>query len=231
MSENKDKENSELHFFIIQEILKKGFAPDLRELSNLLNRSEDDTKSALYRLQDDHGVVLHPNEPKIWVMHPFALTPTNFLVRSEKGKWWGNCGWCSLGIAALLKENVTITTNVGAEDKQIIIEIIDGEVIQKDLMIHFPVPMKDAWKNVIYTCSIMLVFENQYQVRNWSSGHNIPVGDIQPIDKIWNFSKKWYGSHANCDWKKWTIDEAKAMFKEFGLNHSVWELEDSRKNF
>ena len=59
-------------------------------MSTKVKYSEDYT---IY--QEYHGVVLHSNEPKIWVLHPFSLAPTNFYVKSEKGEWWGNCAWCS----------------------------------------------------------------------------------------------------------------------------------------
>ena len=180
--------NSKLHYTIIRKIIDSGFAPDVEELSKILGADKDEVIRALYGLQDYHGVVLHPNEPKVWVIHPFSLAPTNFYVKSKNGEWWGNCAWCSLGVAALLQDDVKITTTLGAETKQIEIHIVNGEIQEKDYYIHFPIPMKNAWDNVMYTCSNMLVFENEEQVNNWTKKHNISKGDIQPIDKIWNLS-------------------------------------------
>ncbi len=165
------------------------------------------------------------------VIHPFSLAPTNFLVNSNKGVWWGNCAWCSLGIAALIEEDVTITTRFGAHDEQIVIHIIRGKMQEKDLYIHFPIPMKKAWDNIIYTCSSMLVFRDEEQINNWTIRHNIPKGDIQPISNVWEFSKKWYGNHLNPDWKKWTMEEAKEIFLQFGLTNKIWDLETSSSRF
>lgn len=194
--------NSNLHYTIIKYIIDNGFAPDNETLSKLLNSDKTAIEKGLYELQADHGVVLHPNEPKIWVIHPFSLAPTNFLVRSEKGKWWGNCAWCSLGVAALLNEDVTITTSYGAYGDKVEIHIKDGNILEQDLYIHFPIPMKNAWDNVIYTCSTMLVFKDEKQIGEWVKQHNMPKGDKQPISNIWKFSKEWYGKHLNIDWKK-----------------------------
>ena len=55
--------------------------------------------------------------------------------------WWGNCAWCSLGIAALLKDDVSITTSLGAHGEQVIIHIKGGEVQEKDLYIDCDVQM------------------------------------------------------------------------------------------
>ena len=193
--------------------------------------NEEKVIRSLHQLEQEHGVVLHPNEPKVWVIHPFSLAPTNFYVTSQDGEWWGNCAWCSLGIAALLDRNLKITTTIGAETKQIQINIIDGEIQEKDYLIHFPIAMKDAWNNVIYTCSNMLLFENIEQVQQWSTKHNYSIGDVQPIEKIWNFSKKWYGNYLDPNWKKWTTQEARRMFEQFDLTGPIWELNNSNERF
>ncbi len=223
--------NSNLHYTIIKYIIDNGFAPDNDTLSKLLNSDKSTIENGLYELQEYHGVVLHPNEPKIWVIHPFSLAPTNFLVKSEKGEWWGNCAWCSLGVAALLNEDLTITTSYGAHGDKVEIHIKDGKILEQDLYIHFPIPMKNAWDNVIYTCSTMLVFKNEKQIDEWVKKHNISKGDIQPISKIWEFSKAWYGKHLNVDWKKWTMQEAKEIFVKFKLEHEIWNLEDEKGRF
>jgi Alkylmercury lyase len=223
--------NSSLHYQIIKHIIDYGYAPDNDKLAVLLNAAIDEVEEGLYKLADYHGVVLHPHAPKVWVIHPFALTATNFLVKSKRGEWWGNCAWCSLGVAALLNEDVSITTSYGAHGETVIIHIINGEVQEKDLVIHFPVPMKEAWNNVIYTCTTMLVFKNEEHIDNWCKQHNIPKGDVQAIDKVWKLSQKWYGNHLNPEWTKWTGDEAKQIFKDFDLTHPIWNLEATGKRF
>ncbi len=223
--------NSTLHYSILKGIIDNGFAPSAEQLAKSLEADTQDVIQGLYDLQEYHGVVLHPHEPKVWVIHPFSLAPTNFYVQSSKGEWWGNCSWCSLGIAALIGDDVKITTTIGAQTKQIEINIIDNNIQEKDYLIHFPIPMKYAWDNVIYTCSTMLIFENEKQIDEWTMKHDVQKGDIQPIEKIWNFSKQWYGNHLNPEWTKWTIKEAKAMFREFDLTHSIWHLDGSKERF
>lgn len=223
--------NSVLHFTIIKSIIENGFAPSVKDLSIILNANEDEVVKGLKKLQEYHGVVLHPNEPKVWVIHPFSMSPTNFYVKSKKGEWWGNCAWCSLGVVALINDDAKIITTIGGETEQIEINIINGEIQEKNYYIHFPIPMKNAWDNVIYTCSNMLIFDNEKQIEQWATKHNVPKGDIQPIENIWNFSKKWYGNHLNSDWTKWTIEEAKEMFKEFKLVDKIWKLDNSNERF
>jgi Alkylmercury lyase len=220
-----------LHYTILKHIIDEGFAPDVDTLADILTSDAGEIEKSLHELHEYHGIVLHPKETKIWVIHPFSLAPTNFLVKSSRGQWWGNCAWCSLGIAALLKEDLTIATNLGAHDEQVVIHIKNGEVQETNLCIHFPVPMAKAWDNVIYTCSTMLVFKDEDEINVWVKRHNIPKGDIQPIANVWEFSKKWYGNHLNPGWKKWTMQEAKDIFLEFNLANKIWDIDASGSRF
>lgn len=223
--------NSSLHYTLLEGIIKNGYAPTNQQLAKTFQTDIATIKKALFDLQEYHGVVLHPHEPKVWIIHPFSLAPTNFYVRSARGEWWGNCAWCSLGIAALLKEDVTITTSLGAEGEQVLISILNGVIQETDFVVHFPIAMRKAWDNVVYTCSNMLIFKNEEQVEFWSKKHNISRGDVQPIEKIWAFAQKWYGNHLNPNWEKWTVAEAKAIFEAFDLVHAVWELDTSEDRF
>lgn len=224
-------DHGKLHSLILKYIIENGFAPSVSTIAQLLACSDEEAKASLLSLQEYHGVVLHPNETKIWVVHPFSLAPTLFTVKSARGIWWGNCAWCSLGVAALLNEDVTITTTIGGHDDQVTVSIKNGKIDKNDLYVHFPIKMTKAWDNVIYTCSNMLLFRNENEVNAWSQRHDIPRGDIQPIERIWEFSKVWYGNHLNPNWKKWTTKEAKEIFLRFGLTGDTWNLEESAKRF
>jgi hypothetical protein len=223
--------NSTLHYTIIKFIIDRGYAPEIDELSQLLRATAEEISDGLRSLQDDHGIVLHPNSSRIWVIHPFSLAPTNFLVRSGAQEWWGNCAWCSLGVAALLKRDVTITTTLGADGKQIVVHIKDGKLSETDLYVHFPIAMRNAWDNVVYTCSTMLLFESESRIEEWSEKHRIDKGDVQPITKVWEFSKVWYGNHLDPEWKKWTSAEARSIFNQFELTGDIWEIPVSTSRF
>lgn len=221
----------ELHHFILQYIIDNGHAPDVNKISQSLNITTDEVLSSLNDLQSNHGVVLHPNQPKVWIIHPFSLAPTNFLVKTEDGVWYGNCAWCSLGCAALLKKDCTITTSFGAYGERVDIHIINGEISEKDLVVHFPIPMVNAWDNVVYTCSNMLLFKQAIDVEKWCKRHDMPVGDIQPLSKLWNFSQEWYGNHLDKNWIKCSATKAQEIFIKHDLTHPVWDLKlnDSTK--
>jgi len=223
--------NSTLHYFIMSHIVELGYAPKIDNIAQHFGRTKNEVISALKTLQEYHGVVLHPQSSEVWVMHPFSNAPTNFWIESQKGSWWGNCAWCSLGAAALLDCDVTITSTLGGEAKQVVVEIVNGQIKNKNLFIHFPIPMVNAWDNVTYTCSKMLMFESEAAVDQWCEKHNVNKGDVQAINKIWAFSKVWYGNHLSPNWVKWSIEEAKEIFQRFELQHSVWNMPSKAGRF
>lgn len=223
--------HGQLHATILQHIVDQGVAPEVEALAARFGTSDERIVEALRALADYHGVVLHPHAPKVWVIHPFSLAPTNFLLRAADGEWWGNCAWCSLGAAALLNRDVTITTTLGANSRQAEVRIRDGRLLDTDFAVHFPVPMAQAWDNVVYTCSTMLLFEDEAHVEDWSHRHGIPRGDVQPIERVWEFARVWYGNHLNPEWTKWTTNEARAMFESFGLTGPTWRLPETKTRF
>ena len=223
--------NSLLHYTILKFVVEHGYGPRTSDLAANLNTAEEDIVTGLQSLQEEHGVVLHPDSSNIWVIHPFSLAPTNFLLRDTQHAWWANCAWCALGAAALLNRDCTITTTLGADDKQVRLSISNGKLLDPGFCVHFPVPMRQAWDNVIYTCSMMLLFENEQHINRWCQEHRIQRGDIQSVEKIWEFSKVWYGNHLNPGWKKWTTVQAQEMFNRFDFTHDIWKLAPSGTRF
>ena len=222
---------STLHYLIVRNLMDHGFAPTVESLSATFGVTPEDVAQMLSALQDYHGVVLHPHRPEVWVIHPFSTAPTCFVVRHGKRLWWGNCAWCSLGIAALLGGNgISIDSRLGADGDPVTVHVEDGRV-REDLFAHFPVPMTRVWDNVIYADSTVLFFESPAETDVWARRHNIARGDVQPIQRVYDLAAIWYGRHLDQDWHKWTLTEAREIFRKLGLSGSIWDLPQSAERF
>ena len=222
---------SELHHKILASIVDKGSAPTIRVLAESLGCTVRAVRKSLRALEDYHGVVLHKHNDEIWIAHPFSLAPTNFLIRSKTREWWGNCAWCSLGVAVLVGGEVQITTTLGANDKQVTIKVKGEEINQPDLLVHFPTPMSRIWDNVIYSCSMMLVFETKEQINTWCYAHNVAKGDIKRLADLHPFAAEWYGRHLDLNWKKWTVSEARELVDRHEFSGPIWSLPKNRNRF
>jgi hypothetical protein len=226
-----DLNHGTLHHAIIRSIVDNGDAATPDELATRFGVGRDEIETALRALDDYHGVVLHPGSFEVWVAHPFSLAPTSFRVWSDQREWWSPCAWCALGVVELVGGTGTITTQLGHSARQVMVQVEHGELLDTDLLVHFPVPMARAWDNVIYTCSMMLLFESETAVDTWCGAHRKPRGDVVPIDIVWNFAREWYGRHLDEDWAKWTAAEAAEMFARHGLTGPIWDLPVSAERF
>lgn len=223
-----------LHHAILTDLAEHGVAPTCAALAERFAVEEAAMASALEDLAEDHGVVLHPHAPEVWIAHPFATAPTPFVVRRGEAMWWATCAWCAMGVVALVAregEEVTVTTTLGAEGEQVVLRVTDGVLADDGFVVHFPVPMERAWDNVVHTCSVMLLFRDREEVDGWCARHRITRGDVQPVEVVRAFAADWYGRHLDQDWRKWTTEEATAIFARHGLDHEVWALPTTGDRF
>ena len=139
--------------------------------------------------------------------------------------------WSSLGVAALAGGAATIETRVGALEAPVTIRIEEATLIDSDYVVHFPIPMHRAWDNVIYTCSVMLLFQSEAQVDDWCAARGVAKGDVRPLEQIWRFAADWYGRHASPTWIKGTVPQAIARFATHHLTGPTWRLADRDERF
>ena len=124
-----------------------------------------------------------------------------------------------------------LETKTGAIGDSVSVRVENGKLLDRDFVVHFPVPMRQAWDNVLYTCSVQLLFREGKEVDEWCATRGIAKGDVRPIEQIWKFAGDWYGRHADANWTKWTIQEAAEIFKRHGLSGPVWALEGGADHF
>ncbi|KAL6815451.1 Alkylmercury lyase domain-containing protein [Trichoderma sp. SZMC 28013] len=225
-------DHSSLHEFIISSFLKTQRAPTVNDIATRFESDVATTRQGLQALAEYHGVVLHPKSDEVWVCHPFSATPTTCIVSSGDRKWWGNCAWCSFGVMHLAGGTSTFTTRTGAIGDEVTITARDGQLVDtEDFVIHFPVPMTKVWDNVIYTCSVQLLFRNEAEVEEWCATRGIAKGDVRPIKQVWDFAREWYGRHADANWRKWTVRDAIEIFGRHKLTGPTWDIGDEAGRF
>jgi hypothetical protein len=215
---------NKLRYHINQFIFDNGFAPTVPELAGITQKNRAIIESSLRALADHNALVLHPNTFDIWVAHPFALFPTLFWVRAGDKKWWGNCTWCSLGIATLTNTDTDIYTKLEGTEEPIIIQVKDGKVMDENYVVHFPLPAKRTWDNVIHFCANTLTFRGERDVYHWCDQHRVTKGQVLPINQVWELAKLWYGYYLDPDWQRKTPEFAERIFTRVGLTSAFWKL-------
>lgn len=223
--------DSLLHHHIVTTFIQKGHAPTNEELAQKLAASLDEVESGLVRLGASHGVVLHPGRCELWVVHPFSSSPTHTWVQAATSGWWAPCMWCALGIAALVRGELTIHTRIGGEKEPVQIDVVDGVPVQTGLFVHFAAPPRKAWDNVHHFCARVLPFRSPEDVADWAKRHRLPLGEVMPISLLAELARCWYSHHADADWEKWTPAQALEIFQSIGLVSDFWNLDTSAKHY
>lgn len=216
--------DSRTHHLVIASIVEHGSAPDVVNLARKLGVTEDEARSSLDRLSEGHGLVLHPGTHEIWAAHPFSLVPTATWVENERRGWWAPCVWCGLGLAELVGPKARIHTRVGGEAETLVLERDENGVSPSGLFVHFPVTVARAWDNVHRFCGCVQVFRGEDEATAWCERHGIASGDLRPLDQVDRLARRWYGGYLAEDWVKWTVDEARDIFREIGLDGPTWDL-------
>ena len=220
-----------VHERMISGMIDAGSCPSAEELSTALDVPIPEIKASLGRLEENHSVVLHPHQCSVWMIHPFAASPSNTWVQQSERGWWAPCMWCALGVATLVGGQVTIHARIGGAAESVRVPIEDGHPKVTGLFTHFALPPKYAWDNVHHYCAMLLPFKTEQQIDAWSARHRLPRGEAVSIAQTAALARTWYGRHADPDYRKWTPGEAQKIFADVGLTGEFWELDSSSDRF
>jgi len=71
----------------------------------------------------------------------------------------------------------------------------------------------------------MLLFRSEEHVEKWLKDWRLPRGEIFSMDQCFRLAKAWYSpDRRDPDWRRKTVDEAEALFRELGLTSPFWNL-------
>jgi hypothetical protein len=216
--------DSSVHSALLGYIAHHGFAPTAEEVAEAAGVARSEVLAAYRRLENGHGLVLHPGTAKPWVVHPFSLSPTAVWVQAPNLGWWAPCLWCAAGVIAVAAPSATVHACVGGEAERMSFEVADGRLCGDDWRVHFAIPPRDAWSNVHHFCSMVLPFRDEGEVRLWCRRHGFEPGAVLSLRVLLELGRAWYGRHLDPGWVKWTPREAQAIFAAAGLTDAFWTL-------
>jgi Alkylmercury lyase len=220
-----------IHHLLVRGLLDNGRTPTNAELAAHAKLSATEVERALRSLDATHGLVLHPHRCEPWIVHPFSTSPTHTWVASAQRGWWAPCLWCGLGISALSGTETVIHTRIGAEAEPLEIRARAGVPLDTDLWIHLPEPPRLAWGNVHHFCARLVAFHQPGDAAAWADRHGFTPGQVLPITLLGDLARRWYGRHADRDWTKWTISEARQILADVGLQGPFWDLPTAEGKF
>ena len=70
----------------------------------------------------------------------------------------------------------------------------------------------------------MLLFRSEEHVERWLTQRALQHGYAFSIDQCWGIADDWYRRKLDPDWRRFTPDEAHAIFARHGLTGDFWRL-------
>lgn len=143
----------ELRFFVYGRFVETGTAPTRMTLASLVG-DLDHVDGLLRQLHDLHMLVLDDRPDRVGEIRmalPFATDATNFRVTTDQGAWWANCAWDSLAVLAVLHSDGRIESTWSDTGEPVDLRIVDGQLDDGHGHIHFAVPARRWWDDIVLT--------------------------------------------------------------------------------
>ena len=131
--------------------LARGRPPTIAELGTLAGASDDDVRDGLRQLATARVLVLQPESGEILMAPPFSAVPTPFLVRTQRHESYANCAWDALGIPVMLGEPAPIDGACGCCGEAMTLHMDGRSAPKGEGVIHFAVPARRWWDDLVFT--------------------------------------------------------------------------------
>jgi alkylmercury lyase-like protein len=134
--------DEEIRFRIFDSALTTGRVPQREEIGC--------AQADLQRLADAHVVVLDEHGA-IRMAMPWSAVPTPFPVHSGEYSAFGNCIWDALGILAMKHADGVVESACACCGEAMPVHIRDSELQEHVGVIHFGVPARRWWDDIVFT--------------------------------------------------------------------------------
>jgi len=141
----------EIRAYVYQYFADKTRAPSVDETAAKFRLPVDQIVAAYIELNDRHAFFLNPGTHEILMANPFSNVETPFHVYADGKTYFANCAWDSLGIPAALHADAKVEAACSQSREEIVLQVRDGGVSQSDVMVHFLVPFRNWYDDLVFT--------------------------------------------------------------------------------
>ena len=140
-----------VRLFVYRYIAEHGRPPTVTHTADGLRLDPHQAQTAYERLHNCHALFLEPGTDRIRMAHPFSGVPTPFRVQTHGHTYFANCAWDALGIPAMLRADATIDATCSDSREAIRLRVEDDVVLGHGELIHFALPFRRWYENLIFT--------------------------------------------------------------------------------
>ena len=145
------RDDTALRVFVYDRLFATGRPPSIADLAARFGGTSDGMREWIGSLGVGKALLLHPQTGELWMLGPFAARPTSFEIRGRTATWWANCAWDLFGVAALVKEPVTISATCPDCGHRMTSSGVLDDFRRIDALCHFLLPAREWYRDIGFT--------------------------------------------------------------------------------
>jgi hypothetical protein len=143
--------DSDLRVTLYRETVATGRVPRADVLAGKLRVPVGEVREGFERLAASRVLALQPTSREILFAAPFSAVPTPFVVHAAGRSYFSPCIWDTFGIIGILKTDAEIESSCSCCGEAMSIKILEGQLVPASGVIHFALPAKRWWENIVFT--------------------------------------------------------------------------------
>ena len=143
--------DTQVRLELYREFVRTAQPPTAKNIADTMQALPDDVRAALERLAAAKAIVLQPESREVLMANPLCAVPTPFQVRTPERSYFGSCVWDALGIIAMLQSDAVLDSSCACCGESMTLGVRAGHVVQRNGIIHFAIPAKRWWENIVFT--------------------------------------------------------------------------------
>ena len=136
---------------LYDEFVRTASPPLAEDLAERIHAPVADVRASLERLAAGKAIVLQPYSREVLMANPLCAVPTPFRVRTRGQSFFASCVWDGLGILAMLGGEGSLDTSCACCGEAMRIDAANGDILTAGGIIHFAIPAKCWWQNIVFT--------------------------------------------------------------------------------
>jgi hypothetical protein len=141
----------QIRLAVYRRFVDDGRPPAYSEVARELGLPPEEAQRSYRRLHEHHALFLEQGTDTIRMANPLSAVPTPYRVLVN-GRWlWANCAWDSLGIPAMLHRDAQVEVVFAHTGEAIGYAIESGELKAADSLVHFALPFRRWYDDLIHT--------------------------------------------------------------------------------
>jgi hypothetical protein len=140
-----------LRVFVYQSLIAPAHMPMASDVAAHFGVTRDEAIEAIRGADIGKTLLPDPRTGEIWMAGPFSTRPTAYQVTAEDRRWWANCAWDMLGVAALVGESVGISARCTDCGDVIAFQLAPNDDTVPNAVVHFLLPARRWYEDIGFT--------------------------------------------------------------------------------